>query len=490
MKKAIVIGAGLGGLATALRLSKKGYSVQILEKQNTAGGRLNILKKDGFTFDTGPSFFSMSYEFSNFFKELGVENPLRYKELDPLYAVYFREKTDPYLIYKDLKQLAQQFPLELDMERKLAKFLSHASKLFHDTEYKIIKRNYRTKIDYLLALSQVPLKHAPKMFRTFWEELERYFETEDVKVIFSLVAFFLGATPFNTPAVYTLLNYTELQHDGYWVVEGGMYNIVEEMLKLLQAEGVDIRYNCEVVSLSGSNKYVDTVVDSEGKLYYGDTVVVNGDAAAFRGRVLGRKAYSEVKLDKMKWTLAPYTIYLGIEGKLPNLYHHNYFLGSNFRSYASTVFTDEANPQQPYYYVNVPSKLDASAAPEGHESLFILCPVPDRRYRKEWENAELTNIIIKDLSSRIGTNLHDRAVNITTWNPTEWEQRYNLYRGSGLGLAHGLDQVGALRPSNRDELYDNLYYVGASTVPGTGLPMVIISSKLVVERILENERPL
>ncbi|MFN8238936.1 MAG: phytoene desaturase family protein [Chitinophagales bacterium] len=488
-KKVIIIGSGLGSLATALRLTTHGYEVEILEKYHQAGGRLNQLKKDGFTFDVGPSFFSMSYEFTELFNYCKIPNPLQMNELNPVYSVYFAGKEKPYSIYKELNRLANEFKeIEPNFEEKAKNYLQKAGELFHDTEHVIVKRNYDNLVQYAMALMTVPLKHSPLLLRSMWSELERNFDSEHVKVIFSLVAFFLGSTPFDTPAVYSLLNYTELQHDGYWNIKGGMYKIVEEIQKILESRGVKFHFNTEITQVAEQGGKINTVIDSTGKKWKADIFVCNADAAAFRGKVLKRKKFSEKKLDKKHWTLAPFTIYLGVKGKLDNLHHHNYFLGSNFKQYADSIFKLSVNPEKPYYYVNASSKSNPDCAPDGCENLFILCPVPDRRYKNDWSDREqLADTILKDMSERIGYDLIANRVTQTIYAPDDWERMFNLYKGSGLGLAHGLNQVAAMRPKNKDEEFNNLYYVGASTVPGTGLPIVVIGSKLVTERILQDE---
>ena len=175
---------------------------------------------------------------------------------------------------------------------------------------------------------------------------------------------------------------------------------------------------------------------------------------------------------------------MGVKGKIDGLLHHNYFLGSNFKDYADTIFTSSISPKKPYYYVNVSTKSDKSCAPEGCENIFILCPVPDLRYKSNWDDKEeLADNIITDFSDRVGYDVKSNILTKSIKTPIDWQDSFNLYRGSGLGLAHDLNQVGAFRPKNKDEQFSNLYYVGASTTPGTGLPMVVISSKLVTERI-------
>lgn len=486
MPSAIIIGSGLGGLATALRLSQNGYKVTIIEKHNTAGGRLNTFSKDGFTFDTGPSFFSMSYAFTELFDYCKIKNPLTLQPLNPLYSVYFEGNNVPLKIYKDLDKLQTEFKhIEPELKKRLEKYLKKAGQLFYDTEHIVIDKNFDSTLSYLLALSRVPWKHAPMMFRSMWTELENTFTSQEAKVIFSLVAFFLGSTPFETPAVYSLLNFTELVHDGYWNVKGGMYKIVDELMVLLKARNVEFIFNTEIVKIESQGERVTKLIDKAGTSYTADVIICNSDAASFRGQVLGRKNFTPQKLDKMEWTLSPFTIYLGVKGKCKDLNHHNYFLGNNFREYSDNIFKTSVAPSKPYYYVNVSSKSNEECAPAGCENIFILCPVPDLRYKPDWSDTEsLANNIIDDLSQRINFDLKANTLSRTIWNPIDWQDKFNLYRGSGLGLAHGLNQVGGLRPRNFDEQFTNLFYVGASTTPGTGLPMVIISSKLVCERIL------
>jgi len=487
-KSVLVIGAGLGGLATALRLASRGYHVDLVEQYHQAGGRLNQFKDQGFTFDVGPSFFSMSYEFRELFEDCNVANPLQLEELDPIYSVNFAGTGNQYNIHKNLDKLAAQFEeIEPDFKAKAEKYLQQGSQIFHDTQDIVIKNNFNSLLHYLFSLTKVPWKHGPKMFQSMWSELDKYFDSEEVKIIFSLVAFFLGDTPFNTPAVYSLLNYTELQHDGYWNIKGGMYEITKQLINLLEERNVKIHYNTSIQQPIYDGHKLKGFEDSNGHQWQYDLFIVNADAAAFRGKVLGRPKYDPPKLDQMHWTLAPFTIYLGVKGKLDNLDHHNYFLGDEFRAYASQIFSSSTIPQKPYYYVSVSSKSNPEAAPKGCENLFILCPVPDLRTKPNWDDrVAIADNIIEDLSTRINFDLKQNTITKTIWDPIEWESNFNLYRGSGLGLAHSMKQIGGFRPSNKDEVHPNLYYVGASTTPGTGLPMVVISSKLAKERILED----
>lgn len=485
MKNVIVIGAGLGGLATALRLATQGYQVQILEKNTQAGGRLNQIILDGHRFDLGPSFLSMSYDLRELYATCRLPFPHELKRVDPVYQVFFRGRPEPFRIWQDFAKLDEEFAsVEPGLLSKLDRYLAKAKEFYVDTDPFVIRTNFDGLKDYAQKLLRVPRKHLPYLLKNMWQHAGRYFSSDEVRVIMSLVAFFLGDTPFHTPAVFSLLNYIEMKHDGYWIVDGGMYRIVEEMVATLKTKGVLFDFQVEVTDVETRGDQVTALRDKNGRRWSADIYVCNADAASFRGLVLKRKNFSVKRLDRMHWSMAPFTLYLGVEGKIENLLYHNYFLGSNFNEYAKKIFRSTENPEQPYYYVNVVSKAFPDSAPAGTESVFVLCPVPDLRFKKSWADKEaLADNIIKDMSGRSGFDFKRNMRVYKILTPEDWADYLNLYRGSGLGLCHDLWQVGGLRPKNRDEQLNNLYYVGASTIPGTGLPMVVIGSKLVTERI-------
>lgn len=484
-KSVLIAGAGIGGLATALRLAKKGYNVEIIEKNNQAGGRLNQIKKDGFTFDTGPSFFSMSYEFEEFARDCNIELPFDYVELDPLYTVNIKGNPKTFFIHKDISKFAKQFEeYEPDFEQKMRKYLKKSGALFEDTVELIIKNNFDSKIKYLYTLAKVNPVHIPVLLRNFWQQVNRYFDSKEARQIISLVAFFLGRTPFDTSSIYTLLSHTEFQHDGYYNVKGGMYKIVEGLVKELEKENVKIHYNVEITGYKGTGKRLNSLIDNSGNHWSADSILANADAAVFRNRILKRPSYSDQKMDKKNWTMGYLTIYLGIDIKLPQVHHHNYFLGSNYEDYATRVMREPGLLEKPYYYVNVLSKHNEECAPKGSESLFIVCPVPNLLHKPDWADKDkIIDSIIDDFSERVGIDIMPHIKLRMAYSPKDWESRFNLWRGSGLGLAHDIKQIGAFRPANFDEEFSNLFYVGASTHPGAGLPMAIISSKLAFERI-------
>lgn len=484
-KKVLIAGAGIGGLATALRLAKKGFEVEIVEKNNQAGGRLNQIKKDGFTFDTGPSFFSMSYEFEAFAKECGIELPFKYYSLDPLYSVNFIDNPKTFFLYKDIDKLSAQFEdIEPGFKQKMEKYLEKSGRLFHDTVDLVIKNNFDSYFAYIITLMRVNPVHIPVLFRSFWQQVNLHFDSKEARQIISLVAFFLGRTPFDTMAIYTLLSYTEFKHDGYFNVEGGMYKIVEGFVAELEKAKIKISYNTEITGFLGSSGKLEALVDKSGKAWKADAFLINADAAVFRNSVLKREKFSDEKMARMNWTMGYLTFYIGIKCKLPQVNHHNYYLGSNYEEYSNNVLQNPGTPEKPYYYVNVLSKHNPQCAPEGCESLFFVCPVPNLLHKTNWSDRDsIVTSIIADFSKRIGKDIEPEIVSKTVYTPEDWQHQFNLYKGSGLGLSHNMKQIGAFRPSNFDEQFKNVFYVGASTLPGAGLPMTIISSKLAAERI-------
>jgi phytoene desaturase len=264
-----------------------------------------------------------------------------------------------------------------------------------------------------------------------------------------------------------------------------MYQIVEGLLDELKKLNTKFCFNTEIVDYEYENRKLTGLIDQNNRKWTADIFVINSDAALFRSSVFKRKKYSESHLKRMSWTMGYLTFYLGVNQKLPQVDHHNYFLGNNYEEYAKDVMKNPGTLEKPYYYVNVLSKHNAECAPKGHEALFFVCPVPNLLFKSDWSDKDaIINSIIDDFSKRIKQDISKNIVVSMAYTPEDWQNKFNLYKGAGLGLSHNMLQIGAFRPKNYDEKFKNTFYVGASTIPGAGLPMAIISSKLVTERIL------
>ncbi|MCT4616423.1 MAG: phytoene desaturase family protein [Marinifilaceae bacterium] len=484
-KQVLIVGTGLGGLSTGLRLAKQGYHVKFVEKYHKAGGRLNQISKDGFTFDIGPSFFSMPYEFEEMMNDCGIEMPFKFVELDPLYTVNFKGNPNKFYIHKDIDKMAEQFEgIESNFKEKFNKYLKKCEEIYNDTIDIVIKQNFNSIPDYVRSLMNVNPKHLNILLKSFWQQVNKYFESKEARQIISLIAFFLGRTPFDTNAVYTLLSHIEFTRTGYYNVENGMYTIVESLVDKLKELNCDFHYSTEIIDYESNRDKLTGLIDKHGKVWTSDIFVINADAALFRGSVLNRTKYNDKNLSKMNWTMGYLCFYLGIDTKLEQVEHHNYFLGDNYEDYSKHIMKNPGILEKPYYYVNAISKHNSNCAPENCEALFFVCPVPNLIYKTDWSDKDdIIDSIIEDFSSRINFKIKDHIITRLSFGPKEWRDNFNLYQGSGLGLSHHMLQIGALRPRNYDEKFKNCFYVGASTVPGAGLPMSVISSKLAEERV-------
>ena len=488
-KTVLIVGTGLGGLSTGLRLAVRGYKVKFVEKNKQPGGRLNQLKKDGFTFDIGPSFFSMPYEFEELVNDCNIKMPFEFVELDPLYTVTFQGNSKKFYLYKDIDKLSKQFTgIEPNFKEKFISYLKNCEKIYNNTVEDVTKRNFDNLRSYLMTILSLSPANLPLIFKTFWKQSGSYFKSKEAKQIVSLIAFFLGRTPFDTMAVYTLLSHVEFTHTGYYNVKGGMYTIVSSLINELQKWNVQFNYDTEIINFTSLTNKVTSLIDQNGKNWKADIFIINSDAALFRGSVLKRKEFADKRLKKMSWTMGFLTFYVGVKVKLPQVEHHNYFLGNNFEDYSRKVIKNPGTLEKPYYYVNVVSKHNNNCAPKGCEALFFVCPVPNLLYKQTWSDTkDIVNSIISDFSRRIDQDISKDIIFQMEYTPEDWQNQFNLYKGAGLGLSHNMMQIGALRPKNYDEKFKNIFYVGASTIPGSGLPMVVISSKLVTERILKYE---
>lgn len=480
-----IAGTGLAALATALRLVKRGYKVGLLEKNGTPGGRLNQLQKDGYTFDLGPTFFSMSYEFKEFAQDCGISLPFTYHAADPLYSVHFRNNNREYLLYRNLRHLGEQFAdMEPNFDKKMSRYLRETGMIFQDTIDNVVRRNFDSIPEYLQVLSKIDKRHLRHLFSNFGQSVNRYFSSQEICQTLWLVAFFLGNHPQRTNGVYSLLSYIEFLHDGYHIVEGGMYEIVRGIVRELEKEGVCIRYHTEICNVTTTGKQVTAFVDRSGNRYTGEHFIVNGDAALFRGRILNRKSYAENKLAAKDWSMGIVTLYAGLDCKLERLNIHNYYLTPQSRQGISYSLKTATLPEHPNYYVHLSSRSNPAAAPPGGEALTFVIPVPNLLHKKDWyDRQHISQSVLDDFSHQSGYNVSSHLKSLTVWTPHEWENEFGLFKGAALGLSHSMYQTGILRPKNKDEIFSNLFYTGSSTVPGIGLPMAIISSRLTTERV-------
>jgi phytoene desaturase len=301
---------------------------------------------------------------------------------------------------------------------------------------------------------------------------------------------YLGLSPYDAPATYSLLQYTELA-DGVWFPRGGMFRVIESLVSIAEANGVEFLYNSPVEAIEVDGERATGIRLENGSLLPADTIIANADLPYVYKKLLPKEALAG-KLEDKKYTCSAITFYWGTDKQYPELGAHNVFLANDYRASFDRIFEDLSLPEKPSFYVHAPSRIDPAAAPAGQDTLMVLVPVGhlSSNGSQDWDGLKnrARNTVLERLREVGVVDLADHIKFEESYAPLEWRDLYNLEKGSAFGLSHNFMQVGYLRPQNRHNRYRNLYFVGSSTHPGTGLPIVLLSARLTSERILQENK--
>lgn len=493
----VIIGAGVGGLATAIRLSAAGHQVTVLERNATVGGRANELSVDGYRFDTGPSLLLMPDVYQELFASAGrrLEDYVQLQPMEPNYRVNF-SNGQQYDASRDINRMAAQVDrIEPGAGRRIPAFLKDAAYKYRVARQKFVGRNFLHLFQFITPANLYYLLRSQALANLF-RTTRRYFKDERLRLSFTFQTMYLGISPLDAPAIYALLPYTELV-EGIWYPRGGVYRLIEAMRRLAEELGAEIRTETEVTGLrftgTGSAARVSGVMLANGATLDADLVVANTDLPTAYHRFVPeryRPDFPDKRLRRLRYTASAYMLYLGLDRQYEQLAHHNVYFNEDFRANFDEIFKTRRLPKEPSLYIAAPARSDPSVAPAGHDALMVLVPVGHLAKRGvDWAAEEPAfREQIYDRLERLGLTDLRRHVRVERhFTPVDWRDRYGLTLGSAFGLAHDFFQVGYLRPNNRAKTLKNLYFVGASTVPGTGVPMVIIGSRLVTERILQEQ---
>lgn len=492
MKSVIVIGAGIGGLAVAGRLARQGYQVTILEKASHPGGRAARLEKDGYRFDTGPTLFLMPEVFEETFTALGekMEQHLQLKRLDPTYRVHFHDDTTLDLS-ADLEKMRRQLDgIEQGSFEGFLRFMAEGYRNYRLSLQHFVGRNFNSLLDYF-SLRNLPLLFKLKALVKHADRTARFFNDPRLQAAFSFQNMYLGVSPFEAPATYSLLQYTELGN-GIWFPMGGMYKVIESLAAIAEGLGVRFRYNTTVERIEVDGKRASGVILADGKRLTADILIANADLPYVYQSLLPEDGSARRMLNK-KYTSSALMFYWGVKGeRSPGLLHHNVFLADHrYRQSFDEIFKGHTLPDEPSFYVCAPTRTDPSFAPPDGDSLMALVPVGhlDENQPQDWDELErrARQTVLSRLEELGVRDLEERIVFEAKWGPPYYRDELNLVKGSAFGLSHNFSQVGYLRPHNRHPRYQNLYFAGASTHPGTGLPIVLLSARLAAERILAEQ---
>lgn len=486
---ALVIGAGIGGIATAARLAKNGYQVTVLEKNDQPGGRCNQITRDGHRFDIGPTLFLMPEVFAETYASLGekMEDHLDLKRIDPTYKVHFDDGLRLQLTADIGSMQAQLDQVEPGAFGGFLRYIAEGNRHYKVSLEKFVGRNFRNIFEYF-SLANLPLLFQLKALIKHYNNVGRFFKDERLKAAFTFQNMYLGLSPYDAPATYSLLQYTELA-DGIWYPVGGMYRVIETLTAIAEKLGVRFVYNAAVRTLKVAGGKVEHVETEDGKRWEADVFVGNADLPYIYKELLPKNNES-AKLEKKSYTCSTIMFYWGVDKVYPQIGHHNVFLAGDYKTSFDSIFNEHALPEKPSFYVHAPARTDVSAAPAGQDTLYVLVPVGhiDETNPQDWpalvERARET--VLARLGAELGaSDLREHIKFEIVKTPVTWQQEFNLAKGAAFGLSHNFMQVGYLRPQNRHTQFNNLYFTGASTHPGTGLPIVLLSARLTTERILQ-----
>lgn len=480
-KRAVVIGAGFGGLATAALLAKRGFDVTVLEMHDQPGGRARVWKKDGFTFDMGPSWYMNPDIFEQFFAEFGRKPSDYYQlvRLDPSYRVIFGEG-DHLDMSPDFDRNVATFEgIEQGAGEQLRRYIDVAQYQYEVSKREFLYKRYRHIWDFFswrLLLEGSKLHLMDNLARY----TRRFFRSEKLRKVLEYSMVFLGGAPSNTPAIYALINYVDMKL-GIWYPMGGFGEVARGIERLAREQGATFRYGAEVTKVEAEGGRATGVTLRGGEFVPADVIVANGDYHHLDTTLLAPEHRTYTERWWRRRTIAPSALllYVGVRGKVNNLTHHNVFVENDWRPHFDAIFDHPGWPEKPSYYACVPSKTDRTVAPEGDENLFILMPVASGIDDTDEVRERYATYLIEHLERLTGESIKDRITVQRVFSQRDFAADYHAFKGTALGLAHTLAQTAIFRPAPQSRKLPNLYYAGQFTHPGIGVPMTLISATVV-----------
>jgi phytoene desaturase len=483
-QRIFVIGAGFAGLAAATSLADKGYDVTILEKNSMPGGRARVFQTHGFTFDMGPSWYWMPDVFETYFARFGKKPSDYYKlvRLDPSYSVVFGpdEAVDLPAGLENLETLFEQ--IEPGSAPRLREFLKQAS-----YKYDVGMNNFVWKpsrsIGEFLSLKLLYDVTRLDIFQSFASHVRKFFKNPRLLEIVEFPVLFLGATPANTPAMYSLMNYAEMVM-GTWYPMGGMHEIVKAMVSLAEEKGVKLLLNQTVQKIDVAKGRAHSITTDLG-IFETDVVIAGADYNHVETNLVeaAYRNYDDNYWQKRVMAPSSLLFYLGVNKRVPRLQHHNLFFDEDFSLHAQEIYETPRWPTKPLFYASAPSKTDPSVAPEGCENLFLLIPVAPDLTDDDATRERYFDIIMTRLEAYVGEEIRSSLIYKRSYAHRDFKSDYNAFRGNAYGLANTLKQTALLKPSLKNKKVNNLFYTGQLTVPGPGVPPSLISGLVVADEV-------
>lgn len=488
-KSVIVIGAGIGGIVAATHLAKQGVKVTVVEKNSRAGGRCDRISRDGHHFDTGPTLMVMPLLYEAEFQALGtpMRDTLDLQRVDPTYHLVFDDGSQLALT-SDMKSMQEQLEtFEPGSFDGLLRYMTEGHRHYHLGIERLVNRDFR-KASEFFTLKNIPLLTQLKPLANHYRNMSAYFDDPRLKSAFTFQDVYMGLSPFEAPATFSMMPYTELAH-GVWYPRGGMYSVVEALMKLAQAAGVEFMFDASVERVDVNSTHARAVFLDDGQRLTADAVLANADLPYIYNDLLPDRKLAE-SMSRKRFSCSVISFFWGVDKQYETLPPHTLFLAHDYRENFKTIIDELGLPDNPSLYVHAPARLDPSMAPAGEDTVIGIVPVGHMGENGEQDWAAIRDEARAHVFHRLAsigiTDLESHIKFETSFTPLSWRKRYNLMKGSTHGLCHNLTQLGYFRPKNKHPRYDNLYFTGASTHPGTGMPTAMISGRLSARRILDD----
>ncbi|MCU6709992.1 phytoene desaturase family protein [Paenibacillus sp. J5C_2022] len=491
MKNVIVIGGGLGGMSAAIRLAADGHRVTLLEKNERLGGKLNIREGSGFTFDTGPSILTMPWVLDQLFASAGrkLSDYMKLIRVEPQWRTFFEDGVT-IDVTSDLPAMLRQVRQHSSQdESQLLAYLHYCQRMYEASCKSYYSRSL-SGLSELRSLHTLKELMAMDPIRSMSQGTGRYMKDKHLRQLFDFFSMYVGSSPYAAPAVLTQLVYVQLGL-GIYYVEGGMYNIARGMLKLMKELEVEVRTGCKVESLIASDSSASGVRLADGSIVQGDIIVSNLEAIPAYNTLLRSHPRSEDaarNLVKYKPTVSGLVLLLGVDKSYDQLLHHNFFFSEKPEKEFRDIFEEGVPASDPTVYIGVSAKNDPGHAPKGMQNLFVLTHVPPLKEGESWHSRQSGyREIVLDKLERMGlNNLRGHIRYESSFIPDDLQRLYGSNGGSIYGVATDRKLNGGFKIPSRSELLRNLYFVGGSTHPGGGVPMVTLSGQLTADLIKED----
>ncbi len=491
-KTALIVGAGMGGLATAARLQKDGYQVTIVEKEKLVGGRAHRIDQDGYTFDTGPTILMMTDVLYDTFRYCGknFDDYISLSQLEPNYQVKWADGSGVEVSSNLPRFAASLAKIDPKAPEQFYRFFGEMAKMYRIGRDKFIDRNFDHLTDFISPKAGMELARSGGL-RKLYSYTSSFFDDPRLRMLFSFQAMYLGVSPYEAPAVYGMVSYMETGL-GIWYPKGGMHKLPQAFAKLVLDLGGTIRTQTSVKRILVEGKKTTGVELESGEVLSADIVVCNADLPYAYNKLIApehRPHMKDTKLAKLKQASSALLFYWGVDDAMADMLHHNVYFSKDFKRNLDQIFHEDVLPDDPAFYIYIPTKTDPALAPKGKHVVYILVPVPHLSADIDWDKA--TQKIKKRVLERMKTiyklDIAGKIESEAIFTPHDFETRFNLTQGTAFGLSHYFFQSGYFRPSNKSRDIQNLYFVGASTYPGSGIPMVTLGAKLVSERIAQEQ---